>query len=95
MHVMAVVHLHNTHTGQRLVYHDKAAYASQDAALQHWLEGECGCDCNRSLAIWKASGQTAMPKGTIYPCRRGAKQLIVIEQVELLVVVDAPAVVAG
>lgn len=90
MYMLAVVKLRDTRTGEVVIYHDKAAYPSTDAAVAFWTEGECGCDCNRSLAIWKAKHGSSLSDGMPLPCRR-VNHVIELVEIEILIVAESGA----
>jgi hypothetical protein len=89
---MALVSLHNTANGRRVIFADPSAYPNADSAYAWWVEGEGGCDCNRQIAMFKAYAKERKLVGMGLPdekqlaCCRGRKQVIVIELIELLVV---------
>lgn len=90
MYVLVIVTLRDTRTNEVVRYEDKAQYGSVDEAVTFWTEGECGCDCNRGFAIWKAKqGKTIAPHVQL-PCRR-TKHVIELVQIEALVVVEPSA----
>lgn len=86
--MLAIVSLRDTRTNKTTIYHDRTAYPSVDAAIAHWTEGECSCDCNRGLAIWKATHATSsMPSDRLLPCRR-VQHVIKLVEIEVLVVIE-------
>lgn len=94
MQIRAIAKLRDTRTGQVIDYHDLSVYPSVDAAVAFWAEGECSCDCNRSLAILKARHPgVAITTTQVLPCRR-TKHVIELVSIEVLVVIEDTSEIA-
>ena len=97
MHVLVKVTLLDTRTNEVLIYEDKTQYASVDAAAEFWTEGQCGCDCNRGLAIWKHHQRMSLVPLAPYqplPCRR-IKHVIRLQEIDATVVLVIPGPTAA
>jgi len=82
MAVAVDVYLEDRRTGLVTIYHDRSLYPDRRRAVFQWTDGECGCDCNRQLALWKAANPgVAMPDAHNLPCNRDDPTITVVKLV--------------
>jgi len=80
MSVLCDVHLLDRRSEMITIFHDKRLYPSRKAAIDNWLDGECACDCNRQLAIWKSTHPgVSMPIEQQLPCELSDHIIVVTD----------------